>query len=171
MNEHSKQEFLLNDVKQEQKSTKIFDLRTLNSAFKNQKTVKIIVYGGFALILLIFISEMFSGISGTSGKNANSGEDINISAGDYETQLEKELERAVSAINGVGELTIMVTLDSLSETVYSERGSGVRTVITPKVRGVAIICEGGDDIIVKQKIVELVSRVLGIATTRISVTC
>jgi len=89
---------------------------------------------------------------------------------EYEKQLELKLEKAISAINGVGELTIVVTLDSLSETVYSDRGSGVRTVITPKVRGVAIICEGGDDIVTKQKIVELTSRVLGINTTRISVT-
>ena len=73
-------------------------------------------------------------------------------------------------LDGVGELTIVVTLDSLSENVFSERGSGIKTVITPKVRGVAIICEGGDDVIVKQKIVELVSRVLGINTTKISVT-
>jgi stage III sporulation protein AG len=89
---------------------------------------------------------------------------------EHEAQLEEKLKKAISAIDGVGELTIVVTLDSLSETVYSERGGGVKTVITPKVRGVAVICEGGGDIIVKQKIVELTSRVLGIGTTRISVT-
>ncbi|MCL2071664.1 MAG: hypothetical protein FWH07_05455 [Oscillospiraceae bacterium] len=156
-----------------QKKAAIFDLRSFMKT--NPKAVKIIIYGGFALILLIFISEMFSGISGgRSPGNSAGGLGEGFSEGnsvtDYEKQLEKELERAISAIDGVGELTIMVTLDSISETVYSERGTGVRTVITPRVRGVAIICDGGGDIVVKQKIVELVSRVLGISTMRISVT-
>jgi stage III sporulation protein AG len=93
-------------------------------------------------------------------------------AATYEKQLEEKLIRAIGAIDGVNEesLTIVVTLDSLSETVYSDRGSGVRTVITPKVRGVAVICDGGADAVVKQKIIEVVSRVLGINSTRISVT-
>jgi stage III sporulation protein AG len=148
------------------KKINIFDLRTL---MKNPKAVKLILYGGFALLMLLFLSEMFSGISGSISNSAVIENDIG-SAAKHEKQIEQELERAISAIDGVGELTIMVTLDSLSETIYSERGSGVRTVITPKVRGVAIICEGGGNIVVKQKIVELVSRVLGISTTRISVT-
>ncbi|MCL1902924.1 MAG: hypothetical protein FWF94_00715 [Oscillospiraceae bacterium] len=150
----------------ESKRIKIFDFRNL---FKNQKTMKIIVYGGLALLLLILISEMFSGITGGSQKDSV-GDDYIVNVADYETQLERELKRTLSAIDGIGELTIMVTLDSLSETVYAERGASVKTVITPKVRGVAVICDGGGDIIVKQKIVELVSRVFGIATTRISVT-
>jgi len=131
---------------------------------KNEKAVKTLVFGGIALVMLIFVTNLFS--SEPKGKvetNVNTVQE-------HEQQLEEKLQKAISAIDGVGELTIVVTLDSLSETVYSDRGTGVKTVITPKVRGVAIICDGGDDVIVKQKIVELTSRVLGINTTRISVT-
>ena len=40
----------------------------------------------------------------------------------------------------------------------------------PEVRGVAVVCEGGDDILVIGRITELVSVVLGIPTNRICVT-
>lgn len=152
------------------KKTAVFDLKGL---LKNPKAVKWVVYGGLALLMLFFLSEVFGGSGG--GNSAGKLSEINEAAKveEYEKRIENELERAVSAVKGVGRregITIMVTLDSLSETVYSEKGSTVKTVITPKVRGVAIICEGGGDIVVKQKIIELVSRVLGINSTKISVT-
>jgi stage III sporulation protein AG len=137
----------------------------IKSLMKNEKAVKAIVFGGFALIILLFLSDIFSG--STQPKVS-----VETDFGEYERQIEHKLHTAISAINGVNPevLTVVVTLDSLCETVYAERGSGVKTVITPRVRGVAIICEGGENIVVKQKIVELVSRLLGISSTRISVT-
>jgi len=139
----------------------------LKALFKNEKAVKAIIFGSFALILLVFLSDSFA--SPNSSKSVKAHEsDFSV----YERLLEEKLVKAISAIEGVNykELTVVVTLDSLSETVYAERGSSVRTVITPKVRGVAVVCENGDNVIVKQKIIELVSRVLGISSIRISVT-
>jgi stage III sporulation protein AG len=155
-------------VKMNESKKGVVDLKPVKALLKNEKAVKIILLAAFALIVLFFLSDWFSGTSGKpqpAGIESESG----IGVEEYEKRLEQKLEKAVSAINSVGELTIAVTLDSLSETVYSERGTAVKTVITPKVRGVAIICEGGGDIFVKQKIVELVSRLLGISTTKISV--
>jgi stage III sporulation protein AG len=151
------------------KSSDVFDLRTWKTLLKNPKVVQAVLLGVCGLVVLFFLSDMTSGVNNSSGGNQANIESSK-SVEEYEKLLEQKLERAISAIDGVGELTIVVTLDSLSETVYADRGTGVRTVITPRVRGVAIICEGGGDIIVKQKIVELTSRVLGINTTRISVT-
>ncbi len=42
--------------------------------------------------------------------------------------------------------------------------------LLPEIKGVAIICEGGDDITVVSRITELVSVVLGVPTNRICVT-
>ena len=146
------------------KKSVIWDLKPVKALLKNDRAVKTIIFAGVALILLIFMSDI---LSGTNKESEITNEPA---FEEYERRLERKLAGAVSEIDGVGELTVIVTLDSLSETIYAERGSGVRTVITPKVRGVAIICEGGGDIVVKQKIVELVSRVLGIGTNKISVT-
>ena len=157
----------MNDNQNQNEKKDVLDFRAL---MKKPKAVKLILLGSITLVALLFLSNMFSGISDAE-RNANELENRGDSiAEEHEKRLEAKLERAISAIEGTGELTIVITLDSLSETVYSERGGGVKTVITPKVRGVAIICEGGGDIVVKQKIVELVSRVLGISSTRISVT-
>jgi stage III sporulation protein AG len=133
----------------------------MKSLMKNDKAIKTITIGCLALFVLFFLS---------NGTNNRAGSVPEPPFSEYEKQLEEKLMTAISAISGVGELTVVVTLDSLSETVYAERGNAIQTVITPRVRGVAVICEGGDNVIVKQKIIELVSRVLGISSTRISVT-
>ena len=43
------------------------------------------------------------------------------------------------------------------------------SVKAPQVRGVIVVCDGGDNIAVKEKVINAVSGVFGISTTRISV--
>lgn len=61
-----------------------------------------------------------------------------------------------------------------NEFVIVDGGSGkqalVETALEPEIRGVAIVCEGGDDIAVVKRITDLVSVVLGVPTSRICVT-
>lgn len=61
-----------------------------------------------------------------------------------------------------------------NEHILYDSGEGktplIETQTQPEVRGVAIVCEGGDDITVVQRITELVSVVLGLSTNRICVT-
>jgi len=45
----------------------------------------------------------------------------------------------------------------------------VLKMMEPQVRGVAVICRGGDDIIVRQAIVEAVTAVLGVGSNKVSV--
>lgn len=137
----------------------------MSGLLKNEKAVKIIVFIGLTLVALIFISDFFTSVSDKK-QSAEPGPTFE----EYEKRLEKKLADAISEIDGVGKLTVIITLDSLSENVYSDKGQAVKTVITPKVRGAAIICEGGGNIMVKQKVVELTSKVLGISTARICVT-
>jgi len=140
----------------------------MSGLLKNDKAVKIIVFIGFALVALIFLSDIIGGTtSGNSGKKSE--EDSDVAEREYEKRLEDKLYGAISEIDGAGKLTVVITLDSLSENVYTDKGA-IKTVITPKVRGAAIICAGGDNIIVKQKIVETASKVLGISSARICVT-
>ena len=59
------------------------------------------------------------------------------------------------------------------EYVIIGTGSGaqglVLKMVEPQVRGVAVICQGGDDILVRQAIVEAVTAVLGIGSNKVSV--
>ncbi|MCL2696695.1 MAG: hypothetical protein FWE74_01285 [Oscillospiraceae bacterium] len=127
------------------------DIKNL-SAFivKNDKAVKIIVAVGFALILLILFSELFR--FGGSREKAEAEAEIITGKSEYTQQLEGRLTDIISKISGVGSVNVMVTLEAGGQ-----------------VRGVAVVCGGGDDVLIKQKVVETVSKVLGISTARVSV--
>lgn len=46
----------------------------------------------------------------------------------------------------------------------------VKTIIEPKIRGVLVVCEGGDSLYVEQSILEAVSKLFDISSARIYVT-
>ena len=72
-----------------------------------------------------------------------------------------------------GEGTGEESLSASKEYVIIGSGSGeqglVLKMLEPQVRGVAVICRGGDDIIVRQAIVEAVTAVLGVGSNKVSV--
>ncbi|MCL2494620.1 MAG: hypothetical protein FWE98_03050 [Oscillospiraceae bacterium] len=65
------------------------------------------------------------------------------------------------------------SLNATKEYVIIGSGAGeqglVLKMIEPQVRGVAVICRGGDDLIVRRAIVEAVTAVLGIGSNKVSV--
>ena len=143
---------------------------------------------GLAGILLIFFSELPS----ASRTQAQSAE--------YIQEMEEKLTSILQQVQGAGQVHVMVTLEATGQSVYAQdeelssstgqdgqRQSSTRTehvildsgtgktplleqAYEPEVRGVAVVCEGGDDILVIGRITELVSMVLGIPTNRICVT-
>jgi stage III sporulation protein AG len=65
------------------------------------------------------------------------------------------------------------SLSANKEYVLIGSGAGeqglVLKMVEPQVRGVAVICQGGDDLIVRQAIVEAVTAVLGVGSNKVSV--
>lgn len=113
----------------------------------------------------------------------------------YTEKLEERIHSLCSAVSGTGNVTVLVTLECGSEFVYAnnrteelgenssayssdyliienKNGSEPVTVteIYPKIRGVAVVCDGGENAAVKEKLTRLLSAALGISTSRISVT-
>lgn len=118
---------------------------------------------------------------------------------EYETELETRLAAIISAIDGAGETKVMVTLESGSEQVYLnnsdygenvdadgdnsferkddyvivDNSSGQDGIIVrinePKVRGVAIVCDGAGIESVKLQIVDAVTALLDISSAKVSV--
>jgi len=134
---------------------KLIENKSISSLLNNDKAVKIIVAVGFAVIFLILLSDLFS--FGTGDNPETYSTEIRQSADDYARRLEEQLTEILSQIQGVGNVTVMVTLEA-----YDEKN-------LPKVRGAAVVCEGGGDIHIRQKVTETVSKVLGISTARVSV--
>ncbi|MGN1105941.1 MAG: hypothetical protein ACI4RH_04760 [Huintestinicola sp.] len=110
---------------------------------------------------------------------------------DYCADTERRLEELLSAIDGVGEVKVMITVSSTEEYIYAQAESvngdkkeneyvTVRTekgeeallkqVNTPVITGVAAVCDGGKSDRVREEIYRTLTAVLDIPPSRIYVT-
>lgn len=139
----------------------VFNFSGIMGFLKSDKAMKVIIFAGLAVIMLIFLSGFIDG-----NKKEQTAERLDITA--YQEQLEQKLADILSNIEGTGKISVMITMESTEENVLSEKET-VKSVITPRVRGVIVICDGGENVVVKQKIVDAVTKVFDISTTRVSV--
>lgn len=158
---------------------------------KNDRKKLIILIVALLGIILIVISSV--------GEESISGEETtqpqtDFSESDYTAALEKRLEETVSSLYGAGRSSVMVTLECDYETVYARDGSYskdeassdekseyiiidseqqedglVLKTVTPRVRGVAVLCEGGNDPYVCEQVSQMLSALLDLGSNSISV--
>ena len=106
--------------------------------------------------------------------------------------FEEKMERALSQVEGAGEVRVVLTLDSdgrqilaqdqerdregggSSTTVTVGRGSGQQEVVplqtlAPEFRGALVVCQGGDRADVRLAVTEAVSVLTGLSSDRITV--
>lgn len=109
-------------------------------------------------------------------KTAVGDSDYAAFAAKTEQSLEERIKNLLSGVAGVKNVRVLVTLDSF-ESRDASGGSGLlsltggmgSSVYLPSVRGVAVACDGGDQPMVRQRIVSLLSAALGVGENRISV--
>lgn len=167
----------------------------------------LIVAIGMLGIFLIFISNFIS-FNGKSSTEVEEEPASNLSADTYKSALEQELTSIVSCIDGVGEVRILITMESSTEDVYaiersiddqsestadesretaavqySEEDTYVKVKnqdgseslvrlkqVMPKIRGVLVVCGGGGNSSVREKVTQAVSGVLNISSGKVYVT-
>lgn len=172
---------------------------------ENESYRKIIIGAGLVGIALIFLSGYLTSGGKSEPQSASSG--VTYTAEEYETRLEGELEGLLMKIRGVGNATVMVTLEQTKQAVYAkeEKTSGqttedksdgttrnetdssnetgyilVRdadgseralpvTEIQPMIKGVVVVCDGGDNPAVQQNIIDAVTTALDITSVRVCV--
>lgn len=148
-----------------------------------------------ALLGILFVTAVFLMTSAENAKKNEKSEAIKETAitaeREYELMLENRLEELISSVDGAGETKVMVTLskgeykifakdsyederENKYEYVILDEGSGedyglVVNVISPEIKGVAVVCEGGDSSVVHSEIVDMLSSVLSLKSTQISV--
>lgn len=106
----------------------------------------------------------------------------------FEEQLEKRLCEIISEIQGVSNVSVMVTVEGTEEKVYVSDKSGseekyqsetvvlgskealLQSVRYPEIKGVLVVCGGGAKPSVKEKVVNAVSAVLDIPASKVYVT-
>ena len=158
---------------------------------KQNKKLFLIILLGAVGILFISLSEL---VPPDSEEIEISENDYFKNSREYEEFLEKRIEDEISKISGAGETSVMLTLDSSEEFSYAqnsteeifenesarkseiitvENGSSETPVIVKtteaKIRGILVICKGGDDPFVSEKIIESLRALLDVPSNRISV--
>ena len=115
----------------------------------------------------------------------------------YAEQLEERTSRLLSGVQGVGEVRVMVTVDSYAQTKYVrdrttesavggvekqsesvvlESGTGgtrspvTECIILPRVRGVSVVCTGGANAEVQMRVTKVLTALFDLRTSQISVT-
>ncbi len=85
----------------------------------------------------------------------------------YIMRLEDELTRALEQVEGVGRVTVMITLSEGERVSYS--GSHLTSSEMPKIAGVAVICDGGGRDSIRAEIGNIVTALFGIGRHRVSI--
>lgn len=154
----------------------------------DKKTMLILLVGLIGMIMVLF-----SGDGSDKNSNKEIKESCTIISSEYE--LAKEIEKLIENIDGAGKCKAMITYNSYEETVYAqnenkdintdgeERYTGeyiildsgnsesglVLKIISPEIKGVAIVCQGGDNPIIKEQIISAISALFNISSNRISI--
>lgn len=140
----------------------IFSLKELREMLKGDKKITVALLVGAALILLL-------SFGGSKGGEAGSAVRPSEERSVYEAELEKRLTEILSEVEGIGSIRVMVTLDTSERTEYGKNEDMLLGVKMPQVRGVIVVCDGGGNVIVQEKVIRAVSGVFGISSTRVSV--
>lgn len=164
-------------------------LKDLYDKLKKDKKSFIILIIALSGIFLIFISGLTA--EDENGSKYVSEESFVMS----ENELSETLEKLIESIDGAGKAKVMLTFKSYNETVYavnteeninsdgerdytgeyiiidsSDGEDGLKLKITaPEIRGVAVICHGGNNPVIKEQIVSVVSALFDISSNKISV--
>lgn len=148
---------------------------------------KILISAGLIIMVMI----VFADFSGDKDKKSISDTDADFQTSDtYIEFTENRLSEVLMSIEGVGKAKVLVNVSSTEEYVYAEefkQGSSsteneiviidsgsskealIKKVKIPEISGIVIVCEGGDDPQVCEKVYKAVSTALKIPSSRIYV--
>lgn len=161
----------------------------LNAVEKLKKDKKLFtaLVIGLSGLLLILISEVTPKDKETFSQN-----EAYFAMTDDE--LCSELEDIIEKISGAGKTKVMVTYKGSYETIYAsniqqrdkngeqdkereyiiidtDQGEGGLKikVLSPEIKGVAVVCQGGDSPMIKEQIISILSALFDISSNKISV--
>ena len=129
---------------------------------KNVKWQRVIIAAGIIGIALIFLSNYIGTDSGR--------EDDKFSVTTYSTKIESDLESVIGKIQGAGKTNVLLTMENSVEYVYLGDSTTKTKEIQPHIRGVRVVCEGGDEPVVVERVTDAVCKALNISTAKVCVT-
>lgn len=148
-----------------------------------EKNAKKLLLLGLCAVGVLLVCEALSSKSSASATLSYDGTA-------YRQEQEQKLETILTGMDGVGSCRVMMTVSEGSETVYAKdvksgvygqtseyitvsgkAGDDLVTVVVkaPKVTGVAVVCQGGGNVSVRNEITALVSKLYGLSSAEIHV--
>ena len=143
------------------------------------------------ILLLIFGSRTENKADAEKEANTNVLGQGELSAEAFADATEEKIVAICSGVSGVGEVRAVVTLEGgyravyasdmqgsessyRNETVLTGSGSSEKAILVgydaPRIVGIGIVCTGGDDPAIKQRLTGLVSAAFDISANKIYVT-
>ena len=134
----------------------------------------------FILLAVLGIALVLLSGNGTAGSKSKSETTTARDYDAYVADLEGRLQKTVASMDGVGTCKVMITLEKSDENVYATNSESKRDadsgsskedyVLYDQDSGESpLLCTGGDDPAVREKITTTVASLFGIPTNRISV--
>jgi len=134
-----------------------------------------------AVILLAAVGTFLLLFSGFGGKEVPEKNYTDVSF--YTEYLEERITRLCTSVEGIEEASVFLTMDCSSEYIYSEDGASDFLILSgsdgeeavllqeiyPRVRGVAVVCTGGDLPRIRETLTELLSAALDLPSHRIRI--
>ena len=159
-------------------------IKRLIEKIPKEKRPIILAAGGVLLMCVILLSSFFD-----AGKNEikdTKSDTETYEENGYVSELERKLTDIISSIEGAGRVKVMITLENSEENVYavdineskneyvliktsSDEGGLLLKIIQPKIRGVAIVCDGGEISKVKMRILDAACSAMGISSSKVSI--
>lgn len=124
----------------------------MNISFLKEKGSKYIVFILAGLLILVMCIPTGSKTSQLVKEESNT-----------ESELENQLETVLSAMEGVGEVEVMITTETSSDSVFGSHNAG------QKVCGVVVVAEGAGNASVNARISEAVKALFSIDVHKISI--
>ena len=138
-------------------------MEKISELYKKLGARKLILICGIVGMLLILLSS-FSGLEGEKDVVSN------YSVQEYKTSMQQELKQTLYNIEGVGNVEVLLTIENSVEGVYLENNSTKTKEIEPVIRGVVIACQGGDEPIVVERVMNAVTKALNVSSAKVCVT-
>lgn len=155
---------------------------------KQSKGLWLLILGIAAGLLLLFLGDSQSKSESETVTEAPS---LSFTeAEQYLNTLERRIANLLEAMDGVSDVSVILTPDGTAESLYAQNGqyeNGTLTereyvltdrdgevilvrLIYPKLRGVAVVCRGGSNPILQEKIVSLLCALLELPANKVYVT-
>lgn len=171
----------------------------INRYLRNDKIVKLLVIMGLLGIMLIAFSGLRGDEKNKTEFSQNDAKQTDIYDSEtYKENIRTELEEILSDVSGVGDCSVMISVEGTSEYIYAEnidkkqnygpQGSSddtkteivimddsgndkalVKKVVRPKITGVVVVCKGGENEAVKERVIKAVSAALNVSYSKICV--